>query len=71
MEYMMISKGENERGSDSRLQYEKELTECMKSHVKERKGKWIVGENYDEGIHMTANDARCIGMFDGKAYLSL
>ncbi len=71
MEYMMISKGENERGSDSRLRYEKELTECMKSHVKERKGKWIVGENYDEGIHITANDARCIGMFDGKAYLSL
>lgn len=71
MEYMMISQGENEGSSSSGLRYEKELTECMKSHVKERKGKWFEDESYDEGIHMTVNDAQCIGMFDGKAYLGL
>lgn len=41
MEYMIFSQGKE----DSGLRYEKELTECMKSYVKERNGKW---SDYDK-----------------------
>ena len=78
MEYMIISQGENEDGSGSGLRYEKELTECMNSHVKERKGKWsdrdLVFDDEEETVfieHMAVKDALCIAMAGGKAYLSL
>ncbi len=76
MEYMMISQGENEDGSGSGLRYEKELTECMNSHVKEQRGSWSVrgDDGMEETIfveHMAAKDANCIAMTEGKAYLSL
>ncbi len=70
MEYKVFSQGEDGSG----LQYEKKLTECMKSHVKERTGKWT--DDYEEDAtvfveHMVINDAWCIAMVDGTAYLSL
>lgn len=68
MEYMMFSQGMD----GSRFRYEKSLTECMKSHVRERNGKWA--EDGEETVyvkHMAANKARCIAMIDGKAYLNL
>ncbi|MCM1244312.1 MAG: DUF5050 domain-containing protein [Roseburia sp.] len=68
MGYMIFSMGESE--DTSGLCYEKGMTECMKSHVKERNGKWCDDEDvYVE--HMVLNDAKCIAMVDGKAYLSL
>ncbi len=69
MEYMMFSRGVD----DSGLCYEKELTEYMKSHVREQNGKWT-DEEENETVyveHMTVNDAQCIAIVDGKAYLSL
>ncbi len=70
MEYMMFSRGED----GSAFRYEKDLTECMKSHVRRRSGKWADDYEKDEIVyveHMAVNDARCIAMVDGKAYLSL
>ncbi len=68
MGYMVFSQGKDGSG----LRYEKKLTECMKSHVKEWTGKWF-NENADTVYveHMAANDAQCIAMVDGTAYLSL
>ncbi len=74
MGYMIFSQKENEDGSGSGLRYEKELTECMKSHVKERTGKWIEFDDPEDTAyveHMVINTAKCIAMVEGKAYLSL
>ncbi len=74
MGYMIFSQGENEYGSGFR--YEKGLTEHMKSHVKERAGKWS-GYDFEDKKetvfveHMVVSDAQCIAMVEGKAYLSL
>lgn len=72
MEYMVFSQGEG--GGAPKLRYEKKLTECMKSHVEAQRGKWTDDIKKAETIfvkHMVVNDAQCIGMADGKAYLSL
>ncbi|MCM1244899.1 MAG: hypothetical protein NC293_04545 [Roseburia sp.] len=76
MGYMIFSKGEKEGASG--LRYEKELTECMKSYVKERSGKWTdIDEDAPEDgetvfvEHMLVNEAQCIAMAEGNAYLSL
>ncbi|MCM1244317.1 MAG: hypothetical protein NC293_01580 [Roseburia sp.] len=68
MEYMIFSQGE--KGDGSGLRYEKELTECMKSYVKEQPGKWTDSTEVDVA-DMVVNDAQCIAMIEGKAYLSL
>ncbi len=70
MGYMIFSQGENEDGSGCGLRYEKELTECMRSYVKEQTGKWCDSTEVDVE-HMVVNDAQCIAMVGGKAYLSL
>ncbi len=70
MGYMIFSQGENEDGSGSGLRYEKELTECMKSYVKEWSGKWRDSTEVDVK-NMVVNNAKCIAMLEGKAYLSL
>ncbi len=70
-EYMILSQGTKE---DSGLRYERNLTECMKSHVKSRTGKWAhIFQDSEKVIkeHMVINNARCIAMVNQKAYLSL
>lgn len=62
MEYLLFSQGEDE----SELHYEKELTECMQSQVKERSQK--AESVYGNRI---MNDAQCVAMLNGCAYLSL
>ena len=72
MEHMVFSRGEG--GDDPKLRYEKRLTECMKSHVEAQRGKWTDDILKAETVfvkHMVINTAQCIGMADGKAYLSL
>ncbi len=71
-EYMILSQGTGER--DSEIRCERELTECMRSHVKSRTGKWAhIFQSTEEVIkeHMVINNARCIGMVNQKAYLNL
>lgn len=67
MEYLMFSMGEE----DSKLRYEKELTECMQSHVKTRTGIW--GESRKKVLKesVVVNDAQCIAIMNGSVYLSL
>ncbi|MCM1244314.1 MAG: hypothetical protein NC293_01565 [Roseburia sp.] len=68
VEYMICSKEKTEE--DSGLRYEKELTECMKSHVKEQRGKYLTYEKeYDQQI--VVNSAQCMAMVDRTAYLNL
>lgn len=64
MEYLLFSQGEDESG----LHYEKELTECMQSQVRERSQKAESGCGYRNRI---TNDAQCAAMLNGCAYLSL
>lgn len=70
MEYLIFSQGEDE----TELRYEKELTECMQSHAKSREGLWGDGKG-DEDLrfinHAVVNDAQCVYMLNGTAYLSL
>ncbi|MCM1244316.1 MAG: hypothetical protein NC293_01575 [Roseburia sp.] len=68
MGYMIFS--EETKGDALGLRYERGITECMKSHVKERNGKLCDGEDVFVE-HMVFNHANCIAMVDGKAYLSL
>lgn len=79
MEYVILSQREKKDGTGAGLCYEKELTESMQSHAKTRTGKWVDAdseEDIEEGYgvmleHMTSNDAQCIAMTNGRAYLSL
>ncbi len=81
MEYVILSQKEKKDGAGAGLCYEKKLTESMQSHVKTRKGMWIDladGEETEDlrsgGYamldYMTVNDAQCIAMVNGRAYLS-
>ncbi|MCM1244313.1 MAG: hypothetical protein NC293_01560 [Roseburia sp.] len=67
-EYMIFSKGKKE--DDSGFRYEKELTECMKSHVKKQNEKNEGFDvKYDQPI--VKNSAQCMAIVDGTAYLNL
>lgn len=73
IEYLIFSQGENETG----LRYEKELVETMQSLVKNRTGRWEV-RNPDTDMlekvcreDVIVNDAKCISVVGGGAYLSL
>lgn len=59
--YIILSKGQEEAG----LIYERELTECMHGYVETNRE-----EGGDYGAEVW-NDAQCICMVNGKAYLSL
>lgn len=66
VQYVLVSQDVENGG----LQYEKTLSECMHSQTKCREGS-VRGENGKIAIgHITANDAQCIGMADGRAYIS-
>lgn len=73
VEYLMFSQGENE----TELRYETELVTAMQDLVKDRTGKWEVWNpdtHTREQVcreHVIVNDARCITIVDGNAYLSL
>lgn len=67
VQYAILSQGVEE----GVLQYEKALSECMHSHAESRQGS--IKEDADERTiirHITANDAQCIGMAGGMAYIS-
>ena len=66
MEYVLFSIAEE----GGELRYEKELTECMQSKVKSRFGEWRREEKVDED-NVAVNDARCVHILNGMAYLSL
>lgn len=72
-EYLLFSRGERE----SELRYEKKLTESMQSKVKNRHGRWGIQSSENDKLetvyteNAVMNDARCVCMMDGKAYLSL
>ncbi|MCM1244315.1 MAG: hypothetical protein NC293_01570 [Roseburia sp.] len=71
-EYVILSQSTEKEDSD--LHYEKDMTECMRSHVKDRVGKWSdVSEKPEEIVkeHVVINSAKCIAMVNQKAYLSL
>lgn len=78
MEYVILSQEEKKDGTGAGLRYEKKLTESMQSHANTRIGKWADAddeEDIEEGYgvmleHMTSNDAQCIAMTNGRAYLS-
>lgn len=73
MEYVILSQSEKKDGIGAGLHYEKKLTESMQSHAKTRTGKWVDVEGEEEAVileHMTSNDAQCIAMINGVAYLS-
>lgn len=67
MENLIFSKGKE----DSRLRYERELTEVMHSHMTKRTGKWIDSQYWKKVFYETVvyDDASCVRMVDGKAYL--
>lgn len=72
-EYVLLSRGE----AESELRFEKKLTECMQSKEKNRRGRWgsmNVATRKLETVYAenaVMNDAQCVYMMDGKAYLSL
>lgn len=78
MEYVILSQKEKQDGTGTGLRYEKKLTERMQSHANTRIGKWVdadAEEDIEEGYgvmleHMISNDAQCIAMTNGRAYLS-
>lgn len=75
MEYLMFSQGLGE----TELRYEKELTECMWANGQTRTGKWGMPYEWDDAKaepetvivdSVVCNDAQCIAMVDGRAYIS-
>lgn len=72
-EYLIFSQGENE----TELHYERELVAAMQSAVKTRTGRWEVWNPDTDKLEkvcreqVTVNDARCIVMMNGKAFLCL
>lgn len=73
VEYLLFSQGENE----TELRYETELVAAMQSLVKYRTGRWEVWDPDTRTLEkvrrerVIVNDAKCIAMAGGKAYLSL
>lgn len=73
VEYLLFSQGENEM----ELRYETELVAAMQSLVKYRTGRWEVWDPDTRTLEkvrrgrVIVNDAKCIAMAGGKAYLSL
>lgn len=66
MEYVLFSIAEE----GGELRYEKELTECMQSRVKTRLGEWRREKKvYEDNV--AVNDACCVHIMNGMAYLSL
>ena len=72
-ENLIFSQGEN----DTELRYERELVTAMQSLVKTRTGRWEVWNPDTDMLEkvcrerVTVNNARCVTMMGGKAYLSL
>ena len=75
MEYLVFSQGLGETG----LRYEKELTECMWANGQTRTGKWGMPYEWDNAKaepetvivdSVVCNDAQCIAMVNGRAYIS-
>lgn len=70
MECLLFSQGEDE----TELRYERELTECMQSHVKSRNGFFGDGEEKEDFRYINSavvNDAQCVYILNGTVYLSL
>lgn len=70
IQYLVISRGKNE----TEFRRERGLTECMETYGQMRTGVWKITdeEKPDKilGEHaMCSNDAKCIGLVDGMAYV--
>lgn len=73
MAYFLFSQSLEE----TEVRYEKEITECMSSRGRTRKGKFITGPDYNWRSERTAvehaviNDAQCYRVINGKAFFSI
>lgn len=73
MAYFLFSRSPEE----TEIRYEKEITECMSSMGRNRKGRFITGPDYHWKSERTAvehavvNDAQCYRIINGKAYFSI
>lgn len=73
MAFFLFSRSPEETG----IRYEKEITECMSSMGRIRKGKFITGPDYHWRSERTAvehaviNDAQCYRIINGKAFFSI
>lgn len=65
MENLIFSKG---RG-DSELRFEQKLTECMHAQNTKRTGEWRLTDGRSFKGTVVYDDASCLQMVDGKAYL--
>ena len=73
MAYFLFSQSPGE----TEIRYEKEITECMSSRGRNRKGSFITGPDYHWRSERTAvehaviNDAQCYRIMNGKAFFSI
>ena len=73
MAYFLFSQSPGE----TEIRYEKEITECMSSRGRNRKGSFITGPDYHWRSERTAvehaviNDAQCYRVMNGKAFFSI
>lgn len=65
--YLMLSKSVD----DNQVRYEKDMTECMRSHEKEYGGAWYVKKRKENKVvkeNSIINPARCSNVINGKVH---